>query len=300
MSGGGAWWRREGRLDDETFFAGLVRQSVAGVGSTVGVYSRDEAVVDGPRLTGRLGLTSIRQACEGRDRAEWRGVVDSHVRGLADGMERASTLVSGTGGLDAVRQLLRVRLYPEAMFLLAADVVSRPFAPRVVETLVVADGPAITTLSSEVTTGWGLPVDDLFALGRRQVLDAGLLPRRHEDLGDGAVVTVLEGDAFTTTHVAWLPTYLDIGPAGALVALPTRHLVMAAPLTDRGQALAALQALLVNAHHLHGQGPGAITPDVFWWRDGALALVPAEVTRQRVDVHPPAELVEVLDALPAH
>jgi len=86
--------------------------------------------------------------------------------------------------------------------------------------------------------------------------------------------------------------------AGALVAVPTRHCLIAHPMVARETALAATQALLMNAARLYDAGPGAISPHLYWWRDGEMALLPGSVERDRVELRPPPEFVAALERLP--
>ena len=142
--------------------------------------------------------------------------------------------------------------------------------------------------------GWEVPVDVLLDLARSQVLAGGLLTRSRLDLGGVEVLALESPSAFAATHVSWLATYVDVPAAGLLVALPTRHLVLCAQMLSRGQVLDAAQALLANADALWTAGPGALSPDLWWWRDAVLTLLPGTPT----SLSPPIEFVEVLDALP--
>jgi len=133
-----------------------------------------------------------------------------------------------------------------------------------------------------------------FPRARQQTLDAGLPMRSTLDL-DGVELVALElPTPFAPTHVHWLPSYVDVPPAGALVCLPTRHLVLVAPMVGRQQVLDAAQTMLVNAERLWQDGPGGLSPDLYWWHPPALVLLPGTPT----SLSPPVEFLHVLDALP--
>lgn len=241
------------------------------------------------RIDGTVALADVRAACALRPVEEWPAVALEALEGLARSLESEVDLRA----LDRARPLLRARVVAEGA-LLTEDVVHRPVAEGLAEVLVADVGGAVRSLPAGVVAGWAAGADELLDLGRAQVLAAGLLSRRTVDLGGVDVLALESPSAFAATHVWALPTYVDVPPAGLLVALPTRHLVLAAPLTGRGQALDLAQALLVNADGLHRAGPGALSPDLYWWREGVLTLLPGTPT----SLSPPLAFVEVLDALP--
>ncbi len=248
-----------------------------------------EVVVLRGRVAGTVALADVRAACLLQPVPQWPGVVLDALQGLARSLEVSVDLSDEA----AVRPLLRARVYTEGA-VLTDDVVRRPLAAGLVEVLVADVAGAVRTIPPAAVAGWGAPVDALFDLAREQVLADGLLTRSRLDLGDVEVLALESPSAFAATHVSWLATYVDVPAAGLLVALPTRHLVLCAPMLRRGQVLDAAQALLANADALWTAGPGALSPDLWWWRDGALELLPGTPT----SLSPPIEFVEVLDALP--
>ncbi|MFN2523537.1 MAG: hypothetical protein ABR614_09555, partial [Mycobacteriales bacterium] len=91
-----------------------------------------------------------------------------------------------------------------------------------------------------------------------------------------------------------LGSLVDVPAAGALIALPTRHLLLVAPLRTRTLAVEAAQLLLLNADRIWSDGPWPLSPDLWWWRSGELLHLPGTTT----SLSPPVEFVRVLDALP--
>ena len=258
------------------------------VGSTVVDYDGETVVLDG-RLTGTVALADLRAACALEPQDRWGRVVQEALHGLALSVQEQVDLAD----VAAVRPLLRSRVYTDGA-VLADDVVHVPLADGLVEVLVAEVAGAVRSLPSSVIRAWGVPLPELFVQARQQVLDAGLLTRRELDL-DGVVLTALESPSpFAATHVHYLPSYVDVPPAGALVAMPTRHLLLVAPMVTRAQTVLAAQALLVNADRLWQDGPGGLSPDLWWWKPPELVLLPGSPT----SLSPPPAFVEVLDALP--
>lgn len=265
-----------------------MREACSRLGLTVLALDGEVVRLSG-RIEGTVALSDVRATCALAPVDAWPGLVLDALQGLALSLETPVDLADA----GTLRPRLRVRVYTEGA-VLADDVVRRPLCPGLVEVLVVDLAGAVRVLPPAAVAAWDEPVEGLFARGRDQVLADGLLTRRELDLGGVDVLALESPSAFAATHVSWLPTYVDVPPAGLLVALPTRHLLLCAPLTGRGQALHAAQALLVNADALWRTGPGALSPDLWWWRDGALELLPGTPT----SLSPPVRFVEVLDALP--
>lgn len=276
--------------DDEAFVA-LVRRELVGLGCHVDHADPTEAHVTG-RLSGTVALTSVRQSCAPLPRAQWPRVITEHLQGLAE----AAALRLDLSAPDPVRHLLRTRLYDEAgpeAELLAG----RLLAPGLYEALVVDQPRSVHGVPAAQAAGWGEPLPDLLAQGRAHVLDDGLLLRREVDLGGASALLLEDVSPYTTTHLAWLPSYLDVPAGGALVAVPTRHCLLAYPLTDRDGAVVALQGLLLNAQRLYDEGPGSVSPHLYWWHDSVLTLLPGTVGDGRIELRPPEAFVDVLDSL---
>lgn len=284
--------RHQAPLDDDAYFEQVVRDTAPRLSMTVLRYDpAGEVELTGMSLAGTVDLRNVRQLCRGADRRDWPQILVDHLAGLA----QVRAHPRGYDDLHRVRPLLRSRLYPEAEFLLD-DVEARPVAPGVVEALVVSEEGAIATLPRAQVAGWGAPVDELYLRARAAVHAEGLPAVREVDV-DGAVLLAAESPSFfTTTSVFWLPELTGVPADGALVALPTRHLLFVHPIRD-ATVVPAVQAMIVNAYAFHEQGPGSLSPHLYWWRDGALSLLPATVDPDRVSFRPPLDFAAVLRRL---
>ena len=277
---------RPERSDDEEF-EGCLRAAAGKLGILVTSYDGDTVTLQG-RLGGVLAVDDLRARCDLLPRSAWPGVVGEALAGLAASRERAVDLTD----LVAVRPHLRSRVCTTGSLLLD-DVVSAPLAAGLVEALVAEIGGAVASVPRTAAETWGVPADELLREGRERVLAGSVPDRRELDLDGVPVVTLESTGPFTATHVHRLGAYVDVPAAGALVAMPTRHLVLAAPLRTREQAIDAAQLLLVNADRIWTAGPGALSPDLFWWRPSGLVHLPGTPT----SLSPPLEFVQVLDAL---
>ncbi|MCW2608398.1 MAG: hypothetical protein JWO60_3091 [Frankiales bacterium] len=252
-------------------------------------YDGETVDVRGRRLNGKVSLDDLRARCGLLPRKEWEEVLVEALQALALAREARADLAS----LDVAGPLLRTRVQSEGS-VLADDVVVAPLCDGLVEVLQVDAQGALAPVPPGVAAGWGVPVPDLLRRGREQALALEEPSTEEVDLGVAGVLAVQTASPFAGSQVHRLAALLDVPASGALVALPTRHLLLAAPLHGRALALETAQALLVNAERLWQQGPGPLSPDLFWWRDSGLVHLPGTPT----SLSPPLAFVRVLDALP--
>jgi hypothetical protein len=78
---------------------------------------------------------------------------------------------------------------------------------------------------------------------------------------------------------------------GALVAVPTRHLLLLHVIED-ARVLMAVNAVIPLAFRYFHEGPGAITPRLYWWRDGEIVHLPTEMAKEGVTFRPPESFIE--------
>ena len=86
-----------------------------------------------------------------------------------------------------------------------------------------------------------------------------------------------------------------IGERGALVSAPSRRGVLVHPLHDE-TGRTALEALAPLTRAVHRSDGAALSPHVYWWRDGRLSCIPTVSRPYGVDAYPSAELASLLDA----
>jgi len=242
------------------------------------------------------GLTNLAQLCRTLDRADSQRAIEAHFAGLhaAEGAQDA------VDELETALPLLKVRVYrssdlpPEALEGMATMFLT----PDLVGVLVADLPTTVQTLGRETVAGWGRPIEELLDLATDQtVAEAAGLQRDSVDLGDGVTATFLSGDSFfVASQVLRFDELAGSPPNGALVVLPARHLLIWYPIRTTA-TVRAVQRLLAVANRLYQEGPGPVSPELFWWH-GALTLLPSRVSGGSVDFFPPDDFVELLNSLP--
>jgi hypothetical protein len=111
-------------------------------------------------------------------------------------------------------------------------------------------------------------------------------------------IRLLSGDSFfVATWVLMLEEHLAPVPEhGALVVVPNRHAVLFQPIVDVS-IVNAVGLLLGVAEAQCRQGPGSISPNLYWWQKGHLTLLPSRREGGQFQFMPPSEFAAVLNSL---
>jgi hypothetical protein len=177
----------------------------------------------------------------------------------------------------------------------------RPVAEDLIAALAL-DGPeSVRILGDRDVERAGL--DDLWAAGRANLLAE---PVEHAEFPgpSGALLHSVYGDShFVAGKALVLPelvralTGRDLPEAGALVAVPTRHLLAFHPIVD-GTVVDAVNDLGTYALGAHQDGPGSLSPRLYWWHQGRLDCLTAfDHDTRALSVVPPPELLDLMKRL---
>jgi hypothetical protein len=173
-------------------------------------------------------------------------------------------------------------------------------AEGMVATLVYDLPDSVAMVHKDSFTSWGLTKEAVFRLAMENVHREEGIDQQELPAEAGCKLSALMGDSFfTASHALFLEEYLPqpLPALGALVAVPHRHLVIYHPIQDNS-ALSALQVMLPMAIGIFQEGPGSVSPSVYWWReaawwhDGQFTRIPAEFEGKKLQVYPPNEFVE--------
>ena len=268
-----------------------VHDAVAELGLTVA--SVDPGVV---RLrSGRsLALLELAQHCHARPRDEWSRLITEHLRTM-------------TAHLDQIAEPfsifdLRIRLVPDS----PADASTlrqlggRPFADGIVQVLAVDVDDAVRSVPTSEIAANGWNIDEAWASARVQT---ELLEVPDEinviDIGGADLIHVFGERSFTAGTIGVIDDviaeYAVIGELGAIVAMPLRHSVLVHPIDD-ASVRSGIAGMIPISRQLFKQGPGAVSPHLYWWRDGALEWIPTffDGTISGVEFYPSPELADVV------
>jgi hypothetical protein len=298
--GPGPDWARPMSRSDATAFVAAVGEDLERRGLP---FSIGEGMVRVER-NGRpsdLGLTNLAQVCHHAGRGAWSTTIASHFDNLF-AAEDASTAIEQEGmNLEAVRSMLKVRLYPGASLggMDPMPPVSWEFAPGVVAAFVYDLPTTVSSVNVEHINRWGRSSDELLSIALDNVRTDAVESQRITEGGGSAAVACFADHFFAASHAFLLGERLPPEAAsGAVFSVPHRHALLYAPIVDLG-LVQSINGLIPMAASLFQQGPGSISPALYWWRNGSVTELPSQFEGSRVQFFPPDDFVQVLNSLPA-
>jgi hypothetical protein len=268
--------------DELTSFLDQVEQNLRGRGLDFRLDRATGRVQyrDGDEIQ-NLGLLNLAQRCRQLARGDWPEAIHTHLEILVTGSPKVvSEMDTLAADFNRACEALRTRLQRTDFAPDLASVVTRPVAEGLVEVLTYDFPESVAYVPPSHPNGWGVPLDEVFSRARQRVRDAGLLPRQALELPGGIALDLLEDEEnfFASTHVFFLNEYYQPAPElGCLVAVPHRHAIVAYPIQG-AEVRRMLAGIAFLANGLFEQGPGSISPNVYWWDRERLHHIPSHPT----------------------
>ncbi len=251
-----------------------------------------------PAFSSVFGLQNIAQACRQADRDEWRELIAAHFDSIFEAIGDDNALEIDMSDFGRLKGRLRARLYPVDIIHHTAEIVQRAGPEGTLEVLVLDLPTTVRTVSRAEADAWRLDPEDLLDIGRQNLRASGRLAETVFPLEPGAWLKVLTGDPYyAASHALLLDEYLrDDLPHGALVGIPKRDMLLLHEIRDMGlmEALTALLQLIVG---MHRDGPGSLSPFLYWRHDGEFTVIPYDLDDDTLTLAPPDEFVELMDEL---
>jgi len=247
----------------------------------------------------QLGLGNLAQICNQSPRRAWTTIVSGHFdMVLKTAKDAEATWDRLAAEFEEARSIIKVRLYP-------ADVANKDFmawrepADGLIATLVYDLPQSVASVHKDHIEKWNRPLDELFEIGLANVKEEGLIEPTHFDVSGGAKVNAISsGSFFTASHSLFLGDYLSPeNELGAVVSVPHRHTVLFHPIED-ARAVNAMNAMIPAAAGMFQEGPGSVSPHLYWWHDGKLQRQHTEITANSIEFEPSEEfLYQVLNKI---
>lgn len=241
-----------------------------------------------------LSLLTLAQLCHSAGPARLRDVITAHFDALVAGKADRAFAATLASDLPRARPLLKVRLYPAGAFAgQEDDYVLRPIADDLVGVLCF-DLPAnVITVRARTAAGWGVSTDELWFQALVNLRRADRLTVEPVQLGGVTLSSLVGTSFFVASNLLLLTDYLPEPPErGVLVVVPNRHTLVFHPIVD-GDAVRAIDPLVLLAADMCAAGPGSVSPHLFWWHDdGQLTTLRAVETEAHVEFTPTPEFVD--------
>ena len=246
-----------------------------------------------------FGLQNIAQTCSQNDRDRWRELIDTHFDCIFENVdEQQNALTIDASDFGHMRQFVRARLYPLDLVNQSVETVHRPGPEGTVEVIVLDLPRSVRTVARSEADAWPLDHEALFALGRNNLRSSGLMKDNAVQMQPGVELHLYASDSFyAASHILILGDYLPADlPNGALVGIPKRDVLLVHHIRNIGVA-EAIGAMLQAVIGMHADGPGSLSPNLYWYRNGVLQVLPYELTGNTLDFTPPADFGEMMNEL---
>jgi hypothetical protein len=293
-------WARPMSRSDATSFLAAVGEDLERRGMPFAI-GEGVARIERGSVESDYGLTNLAQRCNHVGRDAWAATIAYHFDTLFAAQAGYAAPEEPPGmDLSDVRTILKVRLFPDASNggMDPTPPVSWDFAPGVVAAFVYDLPTTVATVNVEHINAWGKSHDELMRIAVENVRGDLVESQTLMENGPSAPIALSGDHHFAASHVFLLrerlpPEAMD----GAVLAVPYRHALLYAPIVDLG-LVHSINRLIPLAVGLFQQGPGSISPALYWWRDGSVTELPSQFDRTRVQFAPPDGFVQVLNRLP--
>jgi hypothetical protein len=236
--------------DDRARFTALVMDAFSALHVDVAGQVPDLVLPGG----GLLNLRNLATSCDGLDRGLWPAEVKHFIGAIA---AQAS---HGDLSPEVARASLRLRLLFESGDY--EGLVSRPSLPGLSVALFIRRPSMGQSISQSMLDAWGIDVDEAFTLA-----EANTWEHERGEFVEYDDMSALEGDSlFTSAGVVRIREWFDLGAYGSLIAVPSRHVVLAKRV-DR-EAIGLLGAFAQLVQELMDQSPGP-TASFIWYVEPA-------------------------------
>lgn len=245
----------------------------------------------------QLGLQNLAQMCYHSEEPEWAAVIDQHFSSLANMEKESDEILGDLENYEKIKSRLAVRLMPK-MAVPLESMVYREDLEDTITNLVYDLPTSIRAVHIDEEKRWPVGLTKVFADAIENTRRLSTPEVEEADLGDGVkIFAITSNDNYVTTHALLLREHADwVGEHGALVAVPHRHALLIHPIRD-ASVIMAVQKLGAIATGMEKEGPGSITPNLYWYRDGKFINLPYDLTGKSFNFRPPGEFVELLGAI---
>ena len=249
----------------------------------------------------QMGLLNIAQVCGQTDISFYQRVVNEHF----DLMVRTYAFNKAFGEVKQdygkIKEYIGVRLYPDDYYAQTGkeNTVGKDFAGNIYAMLVYDTEESIISVKPEDVEKWGKSFDEIFETGVKNIWDKYGV-NLSEDEVEGSDIWIAQGEHFFTPNIAFDTETLEdlAGPGGLLVGLPNRHAALLYAINDIG-ATNFINSLIPLVYGMYNQGPGSLSDNIFWYKDGHFENLPYKVEDGTIVLSPPESFIEMLDALPS-
>lgn len=247
----------------------------------------------------QLGLMNVSQMCVQCDIKDYKEIVADHFNSLIRAQQFDKEFSKIVDRFDEVKRYLAVRLYDQnyAAHIGKQNTIGKDFAGDIYAMLVFDLPDSVVNVRPGQVVAWNKTPDELLETGIANVRAKYPFHITKQTLGNFDIWFV-QGEHFFTANIAFdLENKRELlGSNGSLIGLPHRHSALIYPIENL-QVVQAVNGLIQTVHGMNQEGPGALSNNLFWYKDGTFTLLPYKIEDRKLQFSPPQNFVEMLNKL---
>lgn len=247
-----------------------------------------------------FGLINLGQTCRQSPPEEWDSNVADFFRSMERTHEFELEFEDKLTDFEFVRPFIGLRIYNVGFMdsVGQENFIFRPLSDQVVFLLVFDLPDSIKNISPETAEPWGKTVDDLFILGYENSKENYPFNVEKETFDESDLWINYSDHFFAPNIVLSLNDENKhlVGTHGALLGLPNRHIALIYPIENIG-VLEAINSIIPAICGMFEKGPGSISNELYWYKDGQLHNLPYELTEEKFTFTPPEDFCDLLNSL---
>jgi hypothetical protein len=259
-----------GRLFDQAgydAFQDAVREELSGGGQPFELYDSHARIGDW-----ELPLLALGQRCAPMPRSRWRQVLREEFELRFAQEKLGRELDSVRGDFTRARPALKLRV--QRTETLRPGTISAPIAGDLHAALVLDLPSFVTPVRVADLAAWERPAPELVALAIENVKTNEHVQLAPMEIASARLFAVSGPSLFVATLGLAADDLLGAAtPYGALVAMPSGHILLCHSIAD-ARSLRVLHALAAGALQAYEGGPAPLSPDLFWKRGDRFVALP--------------------------
>lgn len=257
-----------GRLFDASSYAAFIDTVCAELKARGDPFELHE---DYARIAGwDLPLLPLAQRCAGVEAAEWAGRIREELEQRAAEEKLGRELDAVRGDFGKARAVLKLRVQSA----LGAGAISAPIAGGLHAVLVLDLPSFVTPVRVADLAAWERPAEQLVKIAIENVKAQEHVEVNPMEIAGTRVFAVSGKSVFVATLGLAAEDLLGKpSDFGALVAMPSGHILLCHSIADR-RSLKALEAMAAGSLQAFEGGPAPLSPDLFWKRGDRFVALP--------------------------
>lgn len=250
-----------------------------------GVLSFPEGVDDT-----ELGLAKLAQSFHESDSDSRRDLIERHVKRVEAAVEHPTGL-----SYEQAKDRLLVRLIPSSQVETTKTLIVSEELPGIKTVLVVDLPETVRSIGREEAKSWGKTPEELLKLGLANLAEKKFPQAESLELIPGlSAYFITQESLYVASKVLTLESHPEwLGRHGALVGVPTRQHLIVYPVED-SKALAAMELLSQLVVRLEEEGPGSVSPLLFYYDGDSLEAMSNRSDEDGLSLSPSPKFMKAL------